>query len=206
MSRRDETRLTDERSDARLLKESGRDAAAFGVFYDRHVHRVAGHFARRTADPALTADLTSETFAEAFASRRRYRDTGDPATAWLFTIAARQFNEYLRKERVSTKYRGRLGVDTDSQQDDFDRVDDLAELRERLPALEAALGTLTAASADAVTLRIGHGWSYARLGEHLGCTPGSARVRVSRALHHLEQRLTTSSAPATSPATQGDVQ
>ncbi len=187
--------ITDAPSDARLLKASGRDADAFGVFYERHARAVSTYFTYRTADPSLAADLTAETFAEAFASRRRYRDTGDPATAWLYTIAARQLNEFFRRERVSTKYRERLGVSPVVVADEFDRVDDLDELRQRLPALREALSCLTTSSAEAVTLRIGHEWSYPQLAEHLGCTPASARVRISRALHDLESHLNTHRAP-----------
>ncbi len=189
---------TDPRSDARLLKESSRDAAAFGVFYDRHAVEVSRYFSRRTADSALAADLTAETFAEAFASRRRYRDTGDRAAGWLYTIAARQLNEFFRKERVSTKYRNRLGIGSTTE-DEFGRVDDLDELRRRLPELKRALGNLSAASAEAVMLRVGHQWSYVQLAEHLDCTPGSARVRVSRALHTLESHLTNPSPTGDQP-------
>ena len=78
----------DARTDARLLRDSTRDANAFGVFYDRHAANVIVYFVCRTADQALAADLCAETFAQAFANRRRYRDTGDPAAGWLYTIAA----------------------------------------------------------------------------------------------------------------------
>jgi DNA-directed RNA polymerase specialized sigma24 family protein len=83
--------------------------------------------------------------------------------------------------------------------DEFDRVDDLDELRRRLPALSAALGCLTEASAEAVTLRVGHEWSYSRLAEHLECSPASARVRISRALHDLESHLNSHPAPGDTP-------
>ena len=181
--------ITDPRSDARLLRDSARDADAFGVFYDRHARDVASYFSRRTTDRALAEELTAETFAQAFANRRRYRNTGDAATAWLFTIAVRQLNDFFRRERVSTKYRDRLGLDASRPSDDFERVDDADEMRRRLPALSQALSELTDTSAEAVTLRVGHGWSYADLAGHLGCSPAAARVRVSRALHQLEQHL-----------------
>lgn len=179
----------DPRSDAQLLRDSARDADAFGVFYDRHAAGLGTFFLRRTADHALAADLTSETFAQAFAHRRRYRNTGDPASSWLYTIAVRQLNEYFRQTRVSATYRHRLGVSTHTPSDDFDAVDDLDELRRRLPELRRAFDTLTSGSAEAVTLRVGHGWSYERLAVQLGCSPIAARVRVSRALTHLEQQL-----------------
>ena len=181
--------MDDPRTDARLLKDSARDAGAFGIFYDRHAREVSTYFVRRTADYALAVDLTAETFAQAFASRRRYRNTGTRASAWLFTIAARQLNEFFRQERVSSKYRSRLSLVQSTNSDDFDRVNDLDELRRRMPDLQKAMNGLTNGSAKAVTLRIGHGWSYQKLADHLDCTPASARVRVSRALHHLEEQL-----------------
>src|SRR5439155_18104730 len=69
------------RTDAELLKASAHDVEAFGRFYDRHAAAVAAFFVRRTGCPHLAADLTAETFAAAFVSRRCYRDTGPPALA-----------------------------------------------------------------------------------------------------------------------------
>jgi|SRR4029453_4998945 Sigma-70 region 2 len=76
-----------DRTDAELLAGSARDPEAFGIFYDRHAERLLTYFARRTWDAQEAADLTAETFAAAFAARRRYRDTGAPAFAWLLGIA-----------------------------------------------------------------------------------------------------------------------
>ena len=179
----------DVRSDADLLRAASNDPEAFGVFYDRHVGSLGAYFLRRTADHGIAAELTAETFAQAFASRRRYRRLSQPAAAWLYTIAVRQINEFHRKQRVSQRYRARLGMVAERGQDDFDRVDDLEELRSRLSALQNALAGLSASSAEAVTLRIGHGWSYRDLADHLHCTPATARVRVSRALSTLESAL-----------------
>ena len=117
----------------------------------------------------------------------------EPASAWLYTIGVRLLNEFHRRERVSTRYRERLGLESEVAPDDFQRVDDLDELRSRLPILREALGGLTAGSAEAVTLRVGHGWSYHQLADHLDCTPASARVRVSRALAQLEGFMSTRS-------------
>ncbi len=179
----------DPRSDAELLRASAHDADAFGAFYLRHARPVADYFARRAGDRALVADLTSETFAEAFASRRRYRDTGASAAGWLFTIARRQLNEFYRTQRISAKYRNRLGVPTDYNTDEFDRVEEIDHLRQLQPRLEALLNLLSEPAAEAVVLRIGHGLPYQAVGAQLGCSPSAARVRVSRALHTMHEHL-----------------
>lgn len=171
----------DERSDAELLRQSSRSADAFGVFYDRHVEAIFRYFGRRTSDTSLAADLTAETFAQAYASRRRFRDKSTPATGWLFTIARRQLNEFFRQERVARTYRDKLQI-PDSTAGDFERIDDLDELVRLAPKAAEALNSLSEKSREALELRVGHGWSYERLAAHIGGTPAAARVRTSRAL------------------------
>jgi hypothetical protein len=57
------------------LRASGDDPEAFGRLYDRHARAVLAFFMRRTGWPQLAADLTAETFAAAFVSRKRYRES-----------------------------------------------------------------------------------------------------------------------------------
>ena len=87
------------------------DPEAFGVFYDRHVKALLGYFARRTHDPEEAADLTAETFASALVARRRFKPGGPPATAWLFTIAARRLADYQRRGYVEQKMRRSLAME-----------------------------------------------------------------------------------------------
>ena len=91
--------------DATLLAASRADPAAFGRFYDRHVDAVLAYCLRRTGCAQTAADLTAETFAAAYARRSTFRDTGAPALAWLYGIARRQVGTYVRRERVSDRYR-----------------------------------------------------------------------------------------------------
>jgi RNA polymerase sigma-70 factor (ECF subfamily) len=58
---------------ASSLQRSQQDPRAFGDFYSKHAAAVARHFARRVIDPEAALDLTAETFAQAYAGRRRFR-------------------------------------------------------------------------------------------------------------------------------------
>ena len=62
--------MPDERTDSELLIASRSDGEAFTELYRRHAEDLLRYFARRTLDPETAAELTAETFAEAFASRR----------------------------------------------------------------------------------------------------------------------------------------
>jgi RNA polymerase sigma-70 factor (ECF subfamily) len=178
------------RSDAELLRASGRDPDAFAEFYERHATALLVFFARRTWDPQEAADLTAETFAAAFASRRRYRDTGAPAFAWLIAIARHQLAHAVRRRRVDARARRRLGLERIELDDEsLARIEELAELHALREALPGALAKLSDATARAVDLRVTDELPYAEIARRLGCTEAAARVRVKRGLDTLATLL-----------------
>ena len=60
--------------DIELIVLSWDEPEAFGAVYERHAETLLGFFARRTLDPEAAAELTAETFAQAFVFRRRFLD------------------------------------------------------------------------------------------------------------------------------------
>jgi RNA polymerase sigma-70 factor (ECF subfamily) len=64
------------RSDAELLRAARSDPAAFRELYERHAVQIHRFHLRRTRDADAAHDLTAETFAQAWLSRRRFRDPG----------------------------------------------------------------------------------------------------------------------------------
>ncbi len=182
------TPSADPPTDAELLVSSGDDA--FAEVYRRHASAVLAYHARRTGCPETAADLTAETFAQAFASRHRFADTGAPARAWLFTIARRQLGRFVRREKVSMKYRRRLQLEpVDLSTTDLERIEELADLAGLRADVADALDRLPESQAAAVRLRIGADLPYREVAERLGCSEGAARVRVSRGLVRLTDDL-----------------
>src|SRR3954468_22270374 len=94
------------------LARSKRDPAAFGEFYTQHAATVMRFFARRVIDAEAALDLTAETFAQAYRSRRRFRgDTSEAARAWLFAIAQQRLNDYLRRGYAERRAMAKLGLE-----------------------------------------------------------------------------------------------
>ena len=109
-------------TDAELLRAA--DARAFGELYGRHAVAVHEWFARRVAWAA--ADLTAETFARAWLSRRRFRnEREDSALPWLLGIGRNVLRESARQDRVETAARERLGLPLALADDDYAAVDEL---------------------------------------------------------------------------------
>ena len=179
-----------DQTDAQLLIGSVDGVSRFAVLYDRHVAAVLAYFVRRTGCAQTAADLTAETFAAAFSSRRRFRDTGAPARAWLFTIARRQLTRFVRRQQVETRARRRLGVpQIELEPAELERVERLADVDHWRPILTEALGRLPDGQSEAVRLRVGEDLPFSEVARRLGCSEGAARVRVSRALTRLANDL-----------------
>ena len=176
--------------DAELLAGAGDDPELFGELYRRHVRSLLAWLTSRTGCAQTGADLTAETFAAAFLSRRRYQDRGVPVSAWLFGIARHQLGTYARRQRVERRARAKLAVATiDLSADDIDRVENLADSERLRREVVWALGVIPIAQADAVRLRVVDGLPFASVADRLGISEGAARVRVFRGLATLHERL-----------------
>jgi RNA polymerase sigma factor (sigma-70 family) len=178
-------------ADAELLRASARDPEAFGAFYDRHAAALLAYFYRRTGCAETSADLTMETFAEAFAHRRRYRETGASPRAWLFGIAAHQLGRLARRKRVSRRYRAKMGIRSSVWVDDDDmaRIEAMVDWAPVRAAVAEAFDGLPPGEADAVRLRIGDDLPYVEVAAALKCSEAAARMRVMRGLARLQDRL-----------------
>ncbi len=94
------------------LKNSVESPAEFGAVYREHARLVLVHLTRRTFDPEAALDLTAETFAQAFASRRRFRgETDDDVARWLLGIANHVLARSVRRGRAERRAVRRLGID-----------------------------------------------------------------------------------------------
>lgn len=176
--------------DGRLLVAARLQPDAFGEFYDRNHRRVLGYFYRRTFCAHTSADLTAETFAQAWASLRRFNPSVGTGRSWLFGISGNLYKQWLRRGVVRERARRRLGMTTpELSEDDLDRIDELVDTSDLREGLQAALGHLSKATRDAVLMRVALDLPYEEVAEQCGCSVGAARVRVARGLNSLAELM-----------------
>jgi RNA polymerase sigma factor (sigma-70 family) len=171
-----------ERTDAELIRAAESDAAAFAELYRRHVPAVHAWFRRRLDWAA--SDLTAESFAQAWLSRRTFRDEADgSALPWLLGIARNVARESARRNAVESRARRRLGLPTDlASEDGYAAVEERLSPRAGLPE---ALDRLSTPEREALELRVVDELPYPDVAARLGVRPAAARLRVSRALRRL---------------------
>ena len=170
-----------DRSDASLLRDAD-DPTAFSELYERHVAAVYRWLRPRLEWAA--SDLTAETFARAWLSRGRFRDNRNgTALPWLLGIAANVLADTVRRNRIETRARERLGLPLDlASEDGYSAVEERLSPRD---ALARGLSSLPAHERDALELRVVDELSYAQVAKRLAIRPAAARLRVSRALRRL---------------------
>ncbi|MEX1100980.1 MAG: RNA polymerase sigma factor [Actinomycetota bacterium] len=177
-------------SDAELVLRSSQRPETFSMFYERHARPLLRFFARRTFDPETAADLTAETFAEAFASRASFRGEGSDGAAWLYGIANHQLSRFRRRGGVDARARAKLGLpERELSSEDFDRIEELIDFAPLRDDIAQALGGLPDDQRNATQLRVIEERPYAEVAAALDCTEATARQRVSRAMRRLATEL-----------------
>ena len=174
------------RTDAELLRESRRDPDAFVALYDRYAMRAARWAAHAGVPESDVIDVVGELFAQAWRSRRRFRDPGDgSAAAWLQAIVRHIAAHLHRRGTVEATARNRLGLTVERAAPADEEPSALIDATWLGPNLETALAGLPPAQATAVRLRVIDELDYAEIGSRLSCTPVTARKHVSLGLRVL---------------------
>lgn len=178
-----------QRTDEDLLAEvrSGHQGEAFAEFYRRHERPVLAYFVRRVRGADVAAELMSETFAEALASRSSFQPYGENAAArWLFGIARYTLTGSVRRGEIESRARRRLQIERPILEDErLAAIDELAGNEALLVALEE----LPEEQREAIRSYVLEEDDYASVAARLQCTETVARKRVSRGLARIRRSM-----------------
>ncbi len=175
-----------ERSDAALIVDADTDPVAFRELYDRYAEALFAVARRRTGDRESALDITAETFAQAWQSRGRFVDAcGGSAGPWLFGIRRHVLARTAHHRQGQLDAVQALALDRRSSEVTLlpDWLDGLDE------EVDSVLAALPASQRRAVELRVVHDQDYGVVARELGCSPGAARIKVSRGLGVLRAEL-----------------
>ena len=164
---------------------------SFRTFYEDNYESLLRHFARQVYDPQLAMDLCAETFARAFAARRRFRGQDERAArSWLQAIAGSLLTDYFRRGYAERRALERLGIELEpAEAAELSRVEEMADLAGARRAIQRALLSLTPDAQLALRLRVIDERPYVEVAAALGISEQTARARVSRALRALSQSV-----------------
>jgi RNA polymerase sigma-70 factor, ECF subfamily len=187
--------LTDPVLDALVERARRGDLQAFNGLVARYQDGVYSLTLRMLGSSQPAEDATQEAFIKAWRRIDTFR--GGSFRSWLFTIAANQARDELRRRQR------RPAQSLDQARDDPDRADldppgdepapdaevERAEMR---AALERALMTLPDDWREVVVLSDVHGLDYAEIAQTTGLALGTVKSRLSRARARLREAIVAS--------------
>lgn len=155
-------------------------ALSFAAAAEEYLDDVNAYLVYLTHDASLAEDLTAETFEKAFRQWGRFDPARGSTRTWLCQIARTTALDWFRAEERRRR-RERAAASPEAQDARF--VEGLS------PALERALGELTAGEREVIALRILLELDNDSAARVLGISPTASSTRLSRALERLKERV-----------------
>jgi len=173
------------------------DRTAFGELLRRYGDSVLGYLMRMSGNREQAEDLFQETFKRVHEKADTFRGTG--FKSWLFTIATRVAIDALRRRRrlrvVSLNQRLDCTDGGDEQSGAVAVADSSYEpsqeaiRAEQTRQVRGAIELLPAKQRATLVLAYYQQLSYPEVAEVLGCSIGTVKTQMYRALRTLAQRL-----------------
>ena len=173
------------------------DRTAFGELVRRYGDSVLGYLTRLCGDRQQAEDLFQEAFRRAHEKAHTLR--GDQFKNWLYTIATRVAIDGLRRRRRIRVVSLNQRLDCDGENCDELGVVAVAESchdpseeairAEQKEQVRQALDSLPARQRATLVLAYYQGLSYREVADVMGCTIGTVRTQMFRALRTLARTL-----------------
>ncbi len=172
------------------------DETAFGELVRRYGDSVLGYLVRMTGNREQAEDYFQETFKRVH--EKGYTFRGERFKSWLFTIATRVAIDGLRKQKrqpaVSLNQNAGCTDGNCSELGSVPAADCCDPSQEALAAeqkeqVRTAVEELPTKQRATLVLAYYQQLSYPEVAEVLGCSTGTVKVQMSRALRTLARRL-----------------
>lgn len=165
-----------------MLKVKDGDIDKLGLLFERYKKPLFGFFYGISKDPELCEDLVQNVFFRILKYRHLFRGEGDFKT-WMFHIARNVNHDHFRKN----KWRHRESLDQWQEKlgSDENRATQFTH-DDEMHTLSMAMDRLPEDKREILMLSKFQERKYSEIGVILGCSEGTVKVRVFRALQELK--------------------
>jgi RNA polymerase sigma factor (sigma-70 family) len=171
--------MSNDETDAEIVRRSLDEPATFGAIFDRHAVEIHRYVARRT-DATVADDVVAQVFLVAFERRASFDLQRPHALPWLYGIATNLLRRHRRDEARMLRALQR-SAEPEDHPDSADRVAERVDADTALSRLASSLRTMPRAQRDALLL---HAWAdltYEQIAEATEVPVGTVRSRLNRA-------------------------
>lgn len=173
------------------------DQDAFACMMERHQKRIYNLALRMTGSPEDAAELTQETFLNAWRGLPKFQGDSSLGT-WLYRLGSNACIDFLRREKRRRDISMTVSLDDEGEERQAELPDlrhspeqelERGELRE---AIGAGLRSLSEEHRQVLVMRELNGLTYAEIGGTLGLEEGTVKSRIARARLALRKYLVAS--------------
>jgi len=168
--------------DGQLIANARNDPAAFVQLYRRHYDAVFCYCVHRLFERQTAQDVTSAVFLSVVENFSRFRGGEQQFRNWLYKITTNAVNNYLRQAARRNVLIKRASEQINNQDSTNASAEKLALLREAVLTLRPRYQTI-------ITLRFFENLKLTEIAEVLGCSAGTVRSQLARALAKLREKL-----------------
>jgi len=174
------------------------DDSAFAELVEQNQGRIYNLTLRMTGNPEDAADLTQETFLNAWRALPEFQGNSSLAT-WLYRLASNASIDFIRREKRHREAAPTVPLEFSGGEGDESRTIELPDYRyspevsierqELRSAIEQGLATLSEQHRTVLVLREIEGLSYGEIAAALQLEEGTVKSRISRARIELRKLL-----------------
>jgi RNA polymerase sigma factor (sigma-70 family) len=182
--------IDDSISEELLIEEAKRDPLAFGKLFDRYYDQIFNYIVHRTANIALSEELSSNTFYKALEKLWLFKWKNIPFSAWLYRIASNEINEFYRKRKnfyqvPIDEYDDRFSDESDNADKELIEKEKLFLENKLFINLHESISTLKIKYQEVITLRFFEDKSIKEICEITGKSEGTVKSLLHRAIDKL---------------------
>jgi RNA polymerase sigma factor (sigma-70 family) len=154
-----------------------------GQLFEAHHKRLYNFFLNQTGNRQTSEDLVVDVFLRMLKYRHTYKDEGS-FSSWMYTIARNARVDHYKKNNVHSEFLKEPDSLTSNTRNPAEKY----EVKNDLTLLRKAMAELPDDRREIILMSRFNHTPYKEIGEVLGCTVGTVKVRVFRAMKDLTEK------------------
>lgn len=171
-------------SDVQIIFKSRFIPDLFAELHERHRLKIYEYLKKSVSNIETAHDLTSETFYQAFRSRRKYDTHKGEPIQWMYGISTNILYKYYRHQSVELKTLELIADSIYSSTHNNNEIDDIITSMQYEWLLDL-IDNLPPSQRDALKLKFIHELDYHEIAELLNCSINTLYQRVFRGIERL---------------------